>query len=126
MSASQPTPIAPGYARIPALDDSANRYSLVDEPRVAEPQYLLGEMIARGGMGVVFEAKHRELGRSVALKIVRGAHLANSHELGRFKAETEAAARLDHPNIVPIYDVGEMHGQPYFTMRTSRPLSSSP
>lgn len=79
--------------------------------------YKLGEMIARGGMGVVFEAKHRELGRSVALKIVRGANLANSHELGRFKAETEAVAKLDHPNIIPIYDVGEMYGQPYFTMK---------
>ena len=122
MSASQPTPIHIGHefaaAAAAAVSDAGfSGNDLKPGARSADSQYTLGTMIARGGMGVVFEARHRDLGRSVALKIVRGAHLANSHELGRFKAETEAAARLDHPNIVPIYDVGEMYGQPYFTMK---------
>jgi WD40 repeat protein len=105
------TPTEPGSYRAPELAQPMSG-RMPDNH-----QYKIGDMIARGGMGVVFEARHRELGRSVALKIVRGACVADSNEMGRFRAETEAAARLDHPNIVPIYDVGEMYGQPYFTMK---------
>jgi serine/threonine protein kinase/WD40 repeat protein len=79
--------------------------------------YELVREIARGGMGVVYEARHQELGRTVALKIMRGANFANFEEVGRFRAEAEAVARLDHPNIIPIYEVGELQGQPFFTMK---------
>ncbi len=79
--------------------------------------YELGAEIARGGMGVVYAARHRGLGRTVAMKIMRGAGFANAEELGRFRSETTAAARLDHPNIVPIYEVGEIFSQPFFTMK---------
>jgi serine/threonine-protein kinase len=78
--------------------------------------YQILEEIGRGGMGIVFRAKHLELQREVALKLIRSGEFANAEETARFKAETEACARLQHPNIVPIYDVGEHHGLQFFTM----------
>ncbi len=77
---------------------------------------LLGE-IARGGMGVVYRARQISLDRSVALKMIRSGEFAGPGEARRFRREVEAVAALEHPHIVPIHEVGEYAGRPYYTMR---------
>jgi TolB-like protein/predicted Ser/Thr protein kinase len=79
--------------------------------------YELLEELARGGQGVVYRARHKTLNRIVALKMVGLGSWATEASLKRFKIEAEAAANLDDPRIVPIYEVGDVEGQHYFTMK---------
>jgi WD40 repeat protein/tRNA A-37 threonylcarbamoyl transferase component Bud32 len=79
--------------------------------------YELCEEIGRGGMCVVFKARHKSFGRLVALKMVRGSRLSDQDAHRRFRNEAETAAALEHPNIVPIYEIAEEDGQLYFTMK---------
>ncbi|MEM6473874.1 MAG: serine/threonine-protein kinase, partial [Planctomycetota bacterium] len=91
-----------------------------EEPDAALPiscpgYELLGEL-ARGGMGVVYRARQTEANRIVALKMILSGKLAGAAEVTRFKNEARAAANLDHPNIVPVFEIGEAGGQHYYSM----------
>jgi hypothetical protein len=79
-------------------------------PRV--PGYELYSVLGKGGMGIVYKARDKALGRLVALKMIRGAHI-DREDVRRFRTEAEAVARLQHPNIVQIYEIGDYHGLPY-------------
>ena len=79
--------------------------------------YEIEKEIARGGMGVVYRAHQVSLNRTVALKMILAGHWANEEQIQRFKSEASAAAKMDHPGIVPIYEIGEFQDQHYFSMR---------
>jgi serine/threonine-protein kinase len=80
------------------------------------PGYEINSILGRGGMGVVYKARHLKLNRSVAIKMLVGGPYSTSRELARLLREAEVEAALRHPNIVQIYDVDEFGGLPFFTM----------
>jgi WD40 repeat protein/tRNA A-37 threonylcarbamoyl transferase component Bud32 len=97
----------PTWRAAEADDQPANPFS------VWVPGYEVLGVLGRGGMGVVYKARQTALGRVVALKMILTGSRADSHERQRFITEARAAARLQHPNIVGVFDVGECNGQPY-------------
>jgi tRNA A-37 threonylcarbamoyl transferase component Bud32 len=98
-----------GFGTEPAL--SASGATGADIPGYE----ILGEL-GRGGMGVVYKARHKKLGRLVALKMILTRSHAGEAELARFRTEAEAIARVKHANIIQIYEIGEHEGRPYFSL----------
>ena len=82
-------------------------------PSVSVPGYRIEGVLSRGGMGVVYKALHLTLKRTVALKMVLAGRHSGPRELARFRIEAEAVARLQHPNIVQIHEIGSAGGHPY-------------
>ncbi len=80
------------------------------------PGYEILGVLGHGGMGVVYRARQLKANRLVALKMIRAVEHASPHERVRFQIETEAVARLQHPNIVQLHEVGDVRGQPYFSL----------
>src|SRR5262245_13720284 len=113
-----PEPLHPSGAPTEDFSAPVRPVPEADAPRdhFALPGYeILGEL-GRGGMGVVYRARQKGLNRLVALKMILAAEHAGELERARFKAEAEAVARLQHPNIVQIYEIGEQGGRPFFSL----------
>jgi tetratricopeptide (TPR) repeat protein len=99
----------------PGSDDAIPTTASASQlPKIADHQVL--EILGHGGMGVVYKAWHLRLHRPVAVKMLLAGPFARPQELERFVREAQAAAGLNHPNIVQIYEVGNVEGRPYFTM----------
>jgi serine/threonine-protein kinase len=79
--------------------------------------YELQRVLGEGGMGIVYKARQLSLNRPVALKMIQASRFASTDDVRRFQNEAEAVARLDHPNIVPLFEVGQYHDQHYFSMK---------
>ena len=97
-----PPPTASMPSRV-SLPESFGEYEILSE-------------LGRGGMGVVYKARQKSLNRLVAIKMMRDARLSSETDRARFRAEAAASAKLKHPNIVTVHEVGEHEGQPYFVM----------
>jgi WD40 repeat protein/tRNA A-37 threonylcarbamoyl transferase component Bud32 len=106
--------IAPESSIAGRLASTASLSTVADFPEVVGHEIL--KELGRGGMGVVYQARHVKLKRMVALKMVLAREHISTQELVRFHVEAEAVARLQHPNIIQIYETGEQEGRPFFSL----------
>ena len=106
-------------AFFPSSDAEKNIPPIAPLASGALPQivsYEVESILGRGGMGIVYRARHLKLNRTVALKMLLSGPYASPQEVARFIRESRAVAELQHPHIVQVHDVGDLDGRPYFTM----------
>ncbi len=115
-----PPPVSADAVTLPPPAPSEGETLIPQAPAtgmsVAVPGYEILRELGRGGMGVVYQARHRKLNRPVALKMILAGSHAGEADLARFQTEAEAIARLQHPNIVQVHEVGEHEGKPFFSL----------
>lgn len=99
-------PKSPGYS-----------FAFASESQASFSKYEIIEEIARGGMGVIYKARDQKLNRIVALKMILGGRFSSPDEMQRFQVESEAAAKLDHSGIVPVFEAGQHDGQAFLAMK---------
>src|SRR6516225_368901 len=104
----------PGHGPDADTPSHPSRRGGADLPRI--PGYDVEALLGRGGMGVVYKARHLRLNRLIALKMLLAGAYAGPNERARFQREAEAVASIQHAHIVAVYDVGDHEGYPYFTM----------
>src|SRR5262245_24871951 len=112
-----PPPPALGPGEAPTISQALPPDGPGEAALVSVPGYEVRREVGRGGMGVVFEAVQLAANRPVALKVILAGRFATAAERARFRTEVEVASHLDHPHIVPVYDVGDHEGLPYFAMK---------
>ncbi len=106
--------IPPKSLAVPLAPASSGNHAATALPKVAGYEIL--DVLGRGGMGVVYKAREVKGSRLVALKMILAGGHAEKQELARFRTEARAIARLQHPNIVRLYEIGESEGHPFFTL----------
>src|SRR5262249_3669913 len=117
-------PGAEAFAKAVTLPPAAATSSGAGSPPVAIPGYRLETELGRSGMGVVYKAGQVGLNRPGAMKMLLNGAWASPAEVQRFRLEAEAIAQLDHPNIIPVYEVGVQEGLHYFSMKLVEGSSS--